>query len=259
MPSKLETPPINILIAGQPGSGGSTLRDNILALPNLELEKVSGGRIRRAYAQHWQEFSQGQNQDDAASNWRTFSDQYHLAYEQRGYQGVVELFDEHLDLPPDTESLNAFNVAQAQYGASENLWDLIIDASLYHKLLTSDHSVLIESKLATILDLIDELHRMAIENPVLSQPLIKILLVVEPEIAAQRISRREGRTITVDEVQVRNEADWERYGRFYHIDGKPLTFDDLVAASHVIDTSYLTPEEVLAEVLRIIQLAAEKN
>lgn len=252
---------LRIDITGQPGSGGSTLAANIEKVVGSDrLKKISGGVVRRAMAYLWDEYSKQSpidnltevSQEIVAKQWQKFERSCKETYEADGFPGFLKLLEKHWNRNPDTKILNAFNTAHEQYGR-EPFFDLIIDEYQLRTTEAATGNYILESKLAVLLRHIQELQHCLDTERVFSLPLINVYLTVDPTISAQRITQRERTPILEHEVMQRRQADWLRYGSFYHtISGQPITEADALNNSFVIDTSQLTEEEVLTETLLYI-------
>lgn len=85
---------------------------------------------------------------------------------------------------------------------------------------------------------------------------VKVFLDVRPEVAAQRIfgagrkTERENVDLetTIQAIKAREASERDRYARYYDLDYTDHEHFDLV-----VDTSDLTPEEVVARVLGFLQ------
>lgn len=83
---------------------------------------------------------------------------------------------------------------------------------------------------------------------------VKILTYAPLQVRAERLARRDGKTIeeAVREIRVREESEARRYRRYYNID-----VDDLGVFDVIINTSSLSVEEmraVASEVVRTLAL-----
>jgi predicted cytidylate kinase len=81
-------------------------------------------------------------------------------------------------------------------------------------------------------------------------PALKLYFIINPDIAAARVSERDG--ITIAEALERNadreERHWQRFKKLYDVDK-----DDLSIYDAVIDTSEKGIEEVFEEVCALVQ------
>lgn len=85
---------------------------------------------------------------------------------------------------------------------------------------------------------------------------IKILTYAPLEVRAERIARRDGKSLeeALHEIRIREESEMRRYGRYYGINMENLDVFDIV-----INTSALREEEVAAVALEVVMaLAATK-
>jgi predicted cytidylate kinase len=77
-------------------------------------------------------------------------------------------------------------------------------------------------------------------------PATKIMLIAETAIRAKRIVQREGGDVKnqADQIQIREQSEKKRYKKYYDIDSNNLSIYDIV-----IDTSTLTPDEIVQKIL----------
>lgn len=252
-PLSPEKPSIGIDITGQPGSGGSTLAQNIeKTLGSETIKRISGGVLRRAEAYYWQEFKKQTQLDYTAISeadiWQTFEQNFMHTYATQGYEGVMTLLEPYFGLEPNNSILNEFNTAQTTYSPDEPIWDVVTDSYLLSTTENLTQSYVLESKLAAALRIIQEFQPLLRE----SSPHVlhaTLYTVVDPEVSAERVNMREKKPVTVAEIMERRQNDWQRYSTYYHHYNteQPLAEADVMAASYVIDTTQLTPEEVLTE------------
>jgi cytidylate kinase len=78
-------------------------------------------------------------------------------------------------------------------------------------------------------------------------PSIRVWLEASFEIRARRLAKRESKPLKIitDEIQERENSDWQRFWNLYTID-----INDLSVYSIVIDTTYLAPEQVVNAILQ---------
>src|SRR5690606_27076869 len=158
---------------------------------------------------------------------------------------ILSLLEPYFNYPSSNAVLNQFNALQEHLSPDVLIWDLITDAYLLDTTENAQQSYVLESKLAVILDKIQELQALVNTEGQFVLPYLKIMLVVDLDVATQRISHRETNPVTTGEVKARTQFDWQRYSLLYHHTdtGAPLTEHDLVDGSYVIDTSALSQEE----------------
>lgn len=248
---------LRIDITGQPGSGGSTLGNNLeYVLGKDRVQKVSGGVIRRAAAYYWHEYKNTQpahavNGDTAEFlTWRAFEQHCSDVYTSGGYAVFMQLLEPYFQMIPSNHVLNAFNTAHELH-SHDPFFDRITDEyQLEHIENTTSHYIL-ESKLAVALRHIRELTSHLQHNRVFSLPLIRIYLTIDADVSATRISQREQAAVTAAEVLERRRNDWSRYSSYYHLDSndQSLSEEAAMANSYVLDTTNLSREEVLTDVL----------
>jgi predicted cytidylate kinase len=85
---------------------------------------------------------------------------------------------------------------------------------------------------------------------------VKIMLIADISIRAQRIVNREGGSIEerIKEIRKREHSENNRYMKYYKIDATDLSIYDIV-----IDTSKLAPEKIVDKILDEIKTFDEKN
>lgn len=270
-----------ILISSKwPGAGLTTAANEVVA--RLDLERVTNaGQIRRAICHHWNEFKDRHKQDKhfeqtENSLWFEFTNAYQLAYElamTRGDIGSLQLLlFPHLDAVVSNNELNQFSETQEQYSTSAFL-DVIPDLVAYSNIQkkTQKPGYLHEGKLAYIFDymLARLSHQSAVlleELPGQSMAIVRVLLTVNEETAAQRVLKRElekGKRIPpenatpdwygqqLDEVFASNKKriddDRIRLQKAYGV--TPQELDQFEHDAKPIDTSTLSQDEVVRAVL----------
>ena len=88
------------------------------------------------------------------------------------------------------------------------------------------------------------------QNSSMVLPYLKVLLSLDPAIAAQRIGQRENRQVAIEEILVRKQRDFDRYSDLYQINGQEVTHQDLSRlADVIIDTEKNGPTEVATKIL----------
>jgi cytidylate kinase len=272
-------PLLRIHITGQNGSGGSTLAKNLEShlaaiLGPEKITRFSGGRLRRAAAWLWHEWRSDPNRiaeiveshdytadlmDTTATPllnitqtlWLKFESEFDEMFRQYQLEGLLNSLTPYMDRPQDDAVLGDFNDTQSKYSPESILWDKATETYLLHLTQTAQTSYVLESKLAVIFQDIQELQALVRTNSGWALPALRLMLTVDPEVAAARISERELEPTTVERVLARRADDSKRYGNAYHMmnTGKPFTEQDLRDASIVIDTSDKDKDQVLLEAL----------
>lgn len=244
---------LKILITGEPGSGGSTLAANLMTeLRDREVVKISGGRFRRAEAHHWATFKEEMANIDAAQTWLHFEQLYETTYAELGINGVIALLSPYFELPSDDGILLQMDDDQKLYCKNHDIWETMTDCFLLDQIYNVDQNLVLESKLAVVLDVIDQLAQHVDTSAAL--PLIKIILRVDPEVAAERISIRQNSPISVEQVKSRSINHWERYGNLYTSQNEPLSQNIVDQQGFLIDTSNITAQQVLDRAITYILL-----
>lgn len=248
---------LRIDITGQPGSGGSTLGNNLEHILGKDrVQKVSGGVMRRAAAYYWHEYkitepaptTNGSNVEFLT--WQRFEQHCNDVYKSGGYAAFMQLLEPYFQLAPNNHVLNAFNTAHELH-SHDPFFDRITDEHQLELIENTTSHYILESKLAVALRQIQELTSHLQQNRMFSLPLIRIYLTIDPTVSAVRISQREQIAVTATEVLERRRNDWHRYSTYYHVDsnGQPLSETAVMANSYVLDTTNLNREEVLTDVL----------
>lgn len=82
----------------------------------------------------------------------------------------------------------------------------------------------------------------------------KVWLDAPLKVRGERIANREGISFTsaIAEIQKREKCEWDRYYNTYSIN-----LNDLSSYTRVIDTSNITPEEVVSIILKEIEKSSE--
>lgn len=81
-------------------------------------------------------------------------------------------------------------------------------------------------------------------------PSVRVWLEASLEVRARRLAKRESKPVRVvtEGIQKRESSDWQRFWDLYTVN-----INDLSAYSLVIDTTYLTPEQVANAILQKIR------
>lgn len=79
---------------------------------------------------------------------------------------------------------------------------------------------------------------------------VRIWLEASLDIRARRLAKRENKPVNVilEEIQKRESSDWQRFWDLYTIN-----INDISVYSLVVDTTYLTPEQVVSAILQKIR------
>ncbi len=251
--------PIILIGSEKPGTGLSTVSD--LLAKALGFEIIEASMFRRAIASHW-EFWQIAHGDNDAS-WSEFVSIYIQKYS--GTPNLDQLADLYQDLSIFEEkasdtSLKAFN-QKARY---ELLFDTLPERLLtyYLTLPTDKKGFIVSGKLSPILD---ELVQTNFGICLVGNIIGRFLFTASDAVSAERVLQRESKldpNLTLTRVAENNAArianDWERYPQVFSIedergDKRPLSRQDLDRPDiHHIDTSEMTPEEALFQILVFI-------
>jgi cytidylate kinase len=235
---KWETEEFRILISGiQPGTGSTTtknLLNKVLGSPTF----YDSGFYRRVIAQYWKAYAQS-NGGATKENWDTFEQQF-------TDNGIGTLQVAISNANPKTfsdEILLALNEDQARFASDEKIWDSLPDRFAFDEANGENRGVW-QGKLTALIDVIlrEKFHSLSI-------PIFRVLLTIDPAIAAARVSQREDKE-DIERVRRENEErrirDWDAFHKLYGIG--PDAFDALEDLIR-IDTSHLKPAEVTAKIL----------
>lgn len=241
------------LISGKSGGTGASTTANLLA-EHLQLPVISGGKYFRAFAAEFHQYQQAQR---LAGELETENDIYNqflkkcqeILAEQK-ISGLLEFLKTGLRTGADGEILANFSLAIAKATPksdaepnADTFWDTVVDQVTIAEALSKPGFVS-ESKLAILKLELDEMQPVVSLYDGLALPYLKVLLSLDPKLAAQRIGQRENRAVSPDEVTTRQLRDFARY-KNYHLQGKPVSFEDLTQhADVIIDTSQRTPDQV---------------
>lgn len=276
MTNDVEIAPLRIGISGSsPATGSSTLSRSLAEYFGLGTNLVYAGRIRRAIAKHWSEFSNEQefetlNFDQQQLVWNLFCGNYanNLVF-------ANEMIQRYYDSAQDENMLLTFNQMVEDYRV--NPFEVIPDIFTRHQF--NQGSVVADGKLAVAIDCLvpknqdsPELAQLLSQQPKeLIIPYIRLLLTTDIETAAKRVVERErGKEAVNDSLLVheysqkinqRIKSDWERYSDSYTLldptDQKiiPLSKESLITLpnTQVIDTSEKDINETLRTAIGFIK------
>ena len=220
---------------------------------SLELSVISGGKYFRALANRFQVFCEQNSDLSSDQQYLLFLKLYQERFSQDGLEGILSLIEEGISNGAHGEILARFGQAieasSKTTGEVNPIWDYIVDQKTFDDALRAPGFVW-ESKLAVLAFKIDQLAVVARQsNSVV--PYLRVVLTLDPVIAAERVSEREGRAVSVDEILIRKQRDFARYGELYQIGGQKVLHDHLVqSADVVIDTENTDPNEVAVTILK---------
>lgn len=246
-------PQPRVLISGETaGTGASTTAKRLSSL--LDLPIISGGRFFRGLANRFEAFEAQHGELSVDETYLEFLKLYQTAFSTDGLNGIVPLLKEGIDQGADGVTLARFQGIlkgrMERTGKVDTVWDYIVDQNTVIDALNKPGFIW-ESKLAILALQMDELQTVIAEQPPFALPYMQVLLQLSPEIAAQRVGEREGRAVDVEEILVRKQRDFSRYGQVYHIQGKSVEHEDLATAADVmINTAALSPDEVAVVVVQ---------
>ncbi len=241
------------MIAGETGGTGASTTTKIVA-QHLDLPTISGGKYFRGLANRFDAFHQQQG-CEAMVAYNLFLSLYERIYDTQGLQGVTQAMEEGIRDGANGEVLGKFEhvIEQAKKKNKKNVhqvWDYIVDQQTIQEALSKPGFVW-ESKLALIATELDQMQAIVPHNNYSSAPQLRVLLSLDPRVAAQRVGQREGRKVNTAEIKLRKKRDFDRYRELYQIHGHPVTPKDLVRFSDIqIDTQLLNAKEVSAQILK---------
>jgi|GEM_PF-1381470 len=241
-----------ILITGETGGTGASTTSRLLS-ELLEQPNISGGRFFRAMANRFELF---QTQNVALTNseqYNRFLLLYQETFQHIGVEGISILLGDGLDQQADGNQLARFQVAitesQVRTGQLDSVWDYIVDQ---HTLLDAFQKpgFIWEAKLAILALEIDQLQSVITDRRIFALPLLKVLLQLDPAVAAERVGQREKRQVSVAEIALRKKRDFERFGKLYTVRGTPVVHADLLQAAELaINTEQFSPKEVVSQII----------
>lgn len=245
-----------IFLSGETGGTGASTTSKLLAR-HLAVPLISGGRYYRAIARHFDSFCEEQRSSTDAV-YQRFLNSYQEQYELTGIQGANSLLEPFQDCPPSEDVLSNFNryvaVHATKDGGLDSVWDYIINEKLLSEALQQPGFV-VESKLAVVSVQIDQMLSVVKQYNNLVLPYLAIVLSLDPQVAASRISQRENHNASEQDVLSRKAMDWARYSSLYTLGGRPLKHSDLYRlADEVINTEQQSPEQVTATILEYYSL-----
>lgn len=255
--------PFIVTIQGEgPGTGQTTARENtakVLGSQDNPVEELYAGLIMRSFAQQWEEKFLPHNK-----TWAEFES--HIKQINEGLTDRTINPTQLLNSPPEynEDQVKQFIKDFQSNFEDKTLIDNTIDTSL--ALLIADNTpriTVVEGKFALGVLIAD---RFMPTIASVRRPIVKIILECSPETAAQRITKRRQEkgelpeylnpeklqkavTETQAIVSERSKRDQQRYQEIYDISLQDIRNDDSVT---VIDTTELSPEEVLLTILQAI-------
>jgi len=241
-----------IMITGETAGTGASTTSKILA-EQLKLPIISGGRYFRGLANRFDLFQQERASLSQDHQYQSFLEKYQEVFSTQGLPGVSAILEEGIQQGAKGDILAKFSAAvetnQRKTGQIDTVWDYIVDQKTLSDALQQPGFVW-ESKLAVLSLSLDQLQSAITGVEFLAVPYLRVLLKLDPLVAAQRVGERENRQVDLDEILIRKQRDFARYGDLYQIGGQRVTHQDLYHHADVtIDTQHLTPAEVAIQVL----------
>jgi len=241
-----------IMITGETAGTGASTTSKILA-EQLKLPIISGGRYFRGLANRFDLFQQERASLSLDHQYQSFLEKYQEVFSTQGLPGVSALLEEGIQQGAKGDILAKFSAAveanQRKTGQIDTVWDYIVDQKTLSDALQQPGFVW-ESKLAVLSLSLDQLQSAITGVEFLAVPYLRVLLKLDPLVAAQRVGERENRQVNLEEILIRKQRDFTRYGELYQIGGQGVTHQDLYQHADVtIDTQHLTPAEVAIQVL----------
>jgi cytidylate kinase len=242
-----------ILITGETAGTGASTTSRILA-DKLQLPIISGGRYFRGLANRFVVFQQERPDWDAEQQYLAFLSLYEKTFAQYGLPGILVLLNEGVQQGAKGDTLATFSAAvetnQKRTGQIDTIWDYVVDHSTLYDAVSQPGFVW-EAKLAVLALHLDQLQSVVAGADALSFPYLSVLLTLDLNLAAQRVGERENRDVHPDEITVRKQRDFARYGELYQIRGQQVDHGDLSRFTDLtIDTKDVGPNEVVALILQ---------
>jgi cytidylate kinase len=250
-------PPHYLYITGdKPGTGASTACANLAELqstPEKKAPRISGGSFRRALAYSWQAYLEQCGEVPTQDKWDAFKEFHEGLYQQGGWEAVKKSANSYFGLKSNEQVLKKFNQAQEQFGADDWLWDVILDSYVMAQTHQYPDGYVVDAKLGVAINFVDQLAHLRLpENSIFALPFIYIMLTVDWETAAQRVTGRED-TTSVETLELRMKEDWDRYSDIYTINGVPLLLSHLYRLAHaVIDTTHLNEKQEAEAISEVV-------
>lgn len=241
-----------ISITGISGGTGASTTARLLS-KHLELPVISGGKYFRALANRFSYFQEQNSDLSVEMQYKAFLKRYEQVFIEKGLDGASELIQKGIAEGANGKMLSTFiaeiEKSMKKKGQIDKTWDYIVDQKVISVALEKSGFIL-ESKLAVISLKLDQLQDIISKYPTFTLPYLNVLLSLKPEVAAERISQRENRPVNADDILLRKQRDFDRYGDLYQIDGQRVEHSDLYKFTDIIiDTENLKPEEVAITVL----------
>lgn len=239
-----------IYITGETGGTGSSTVADILA-ETLHLPHISGGRYYRGIAHDYDIFKREHESMDESQTYLLFWNIYRNLLEENGIEGVDSRTKKYWELPNDEAVLTQFSTAvktnAEQDGTLDGTYDYYVNEKVLSAALQQPGAVVVQK----LTQKIDELKPVITQYNNLAVPFLSVVLTASPNVAAARISQREKRMVTPEEILARRDRDWARYSELYHANGKPVKLHHLHQfADEVINTDNLSAQEVAEQIIR---------
>lgn len=229
-----------ILISGiQPGTGSSTLKRLLCRVMGYP-DNPDAGFYRRALAHYWAETLKESTQPPSDSPTNENSTRTQWESFENFIRNSTGLFVEYMraSINPKTlldDELIPFNIAQAKYSSDSDFWERLPDNIVRDQITEPG---VWQGKFTAVVDwIIDE----DFSNADLAYPLIRVLLTIDPDVAAARVAPRENWTVekALDQNEIRKNRDEDVlkdvYGKDFSIFENPQLFQ--------MDTTHLSPSE----------------
>lgn len=228
-----------IIISGETaGTGGSTtskILSDALGIPN-----ISGGKYFRGLANRFNKYTIDNRHIATAQNYLDFLLLYENAYNQDGLNGVNHLVGDGFVEGAKGDILAQFGQAiESKFERTnkiDKVWDYAVEQNTILEALSNPGFVW-EAKIAILALELDQMQNILPQNEFINTLYLKVLLSIDPKIAAERVGFRENRTVPASEITKRRDRDFARYGKLYTIKNIPIEHGDLSKHADIkIDT-----------------------
>ncbi len=241
---------LGIMVTGETaGTGASTISKHLEQ--HLGFPIISGGKHFRALANHFNTFREENPNLSLNEQYKLFLQMYQNAFDNNAADSLMGKNEADM---VKGDVLAVFHKAiEENYqltGQTDKIWDYVVDRKTIIDAFSKKDSFIWESKLAILALSFDQMQAVVKQNANMTLPYLKVLLSLDPTIAAQRISKRENRPVKVEEILERRKRDFDRYGNLYQINGQKVTHQNLTDFADVtINTQENHPEEVVKKIL----------
>ncbi len=241
---------LGIMVTGKTaGTGASTISKHLEQ--HLGFPIISGGKHFRALANHFNTFREENSDLSLNEQYQSFLKMYQHAFDSNTADFLMGKNEAEM---VKGDVLAIFQKAiEENYqftGQTDKIWDYVVDRKTIIDAFSKQDGFIWESKLAILALSLDQMQTVVKQNANMTLPYLKVLLSLDPAIAAQRIGKRENRPVKVEEILERRKRDFDRYGNLYQINGQRVTHQVLADFADVtIDTQENHPEEVVKKIL----------